>query len=105
MNASRQFTHGDAAVTRIRAAYESLREQMVEPGPYAQWELGLAVLRCRGLAAWIDACWSQVSPMVGGGPDHEAAETVVPAGVKGEVVMVLASMVLHTVSVTVTYGE
>jgi len=92
-------------MTRMRAAYESLRKQMVEPGAYTQWELGLAVLKGRGLATWIDTWWSYASPVVSGGADRETPETVVPAGVQGEVVMLLAGMVLHTVSIGVTHGE
>ena len=105
MSARVEFNQGADAVARIRAAYESLRKQMVEPGTYTQWELGLAVMKCRGLAAWIDTWWSYVSPVVSGCADHQVPETVVPAGVQGEVVMLLAGMVLHTVPVGVSHGE
>ena len=105
MNARNQFNQGAATMARIRLAYESLRKQMVEPNACTQWELGFAVLKCRGLAAWIDACWSYANPVVSGDAEREASETVVPAGVQGEVVMALAGMVLHTVSIGVTHGE
>jgi hypothetical protein len=106
MNARSQFARGDPAVKRIQEAYESLRKQIVEPSSYTQWELGFAILRCRGLVAWIDACWSHASPIVSvSAANHDAADSVVPAGVEGEIVMVLAGMALHTASAEVTYGD
>jgi hypothetical protein len=105
MNARRQVEQGPDALPRIRAAYERLRKQAIDPSPYGQGELGLAVLRRRGLSAWIDAWWTYATPIVAEGADRETTDNILPAGIQGEVVMVLASMVIHTASAEVSYGE
>ncbi len=104
MSSRRQLGQAASAGARIRAAYETLRTQILEPGPYVQRELGMAVLMNRGLAAWIDTWWPLTTPVVSEGSRTETL-TVVPEGVQGEVVMLLTGMVLHTASVEVGYGE
>jgi hypothetical protein len=44
---------------RLAEQYETLRRQVLEEG--AVGGLGLALLRCRGLAAWMKA-WAECAP-------------------------------------------
>ena len=79
---------GDAVV----AAYERLRAQIVHPGREVRGELGLTLLLCQGMAAWVDA-WlscarqersSETQPGMSGGATRQ------PSGFDNEVVMLLA---------------
>jgi hypothetical protein len=105
MNARSQVNRGPDELTRIRMAYEKLRIHSIDPSSYAQGELGLALLRYRGLAAWIDAWRTYANPIANEAADRETADNFLSAGLQGEVVMVLASMVSHMASTEVIYGE
>ena len=105
MNARKQVDQGPDALTRIKTAYEKLRKQAIDQSSYTQGELGLAVLKYQGLAAWIDAWCAYASPVVTEGADSKTADDFLPAGLQGDVVMVLSSMVFHAASTEVSYGE
>jgi hypothetical protein len=80
---------------RLIAAYEELRLQAVEGlqrGP------GLALMMARGVRCWMEAC-SQLFANEGNStpvPDRRAAS--VPSGLRGDLVILLASMLLHRAS-------
>jgi hypothetical protein len=81
---------------RLVAAYEELRAQAVE-----RWQRGpgLALMRTRGLRCWMEACrqFVETSSSAGISSRKERPETDVPTGVRGEIVVLLANMLLHTV--------
>ena len=80
---------------RLIAAYEELRSQAVQGlrrGP------GLALMMARGFRCWMEAC-TQLFAHEGSStnvPDQPACS--VPSGFRGELVILLASMLLHRAS-------
>ena len=80
---------------RLIAAYEELRSQAVQGlrrGP------GLALMMARGFRYWMEAC-TQLFAHEGSSthvPDRPACS--VPSGFRGELVILLASMLLHRAS-------
>jgi hypothetical protein len=80
---------------QLVAAYEEIRSQAVQGwrrGP------GLALMMARGLRCWMEAC-SQLFAKEGSCtqvPDRTAPP--VPSGFNGELVVLLASMLLHRAS-------
>jgi hypothetical protein len=80
---------------RLIAAYEELRNQAVQGlrrGP------GLALMMARGFRSWMEAC-SQLFANEGSSthvPDQPASS--VPCGFRGELVILLASMLLRRAS-------
>ncbi len=77
---------------RLVAAYEELRSQAVE-----QWQRGpgLALMRNRGFRCWMEACRQLLDAPCRSGilKDHPATD--VPTGLRGEMVLLLASVLLH----------
>jgi hypothetical protein len=81
---------------RLVAAYEELRAQAVE-----HWQRGpgLALMRTRGFRCWMEACrqFVETSFPADIASLKERPETDVPTGVRGEIVVLLANMLLHRV--------
>jgi hypothetical protein len=81
---------------RLVAAYEELRAQAVE-----HWQRGpgLALMRTRGFRCWMEACrqFVETSSPAAISSLKELPEADVPTGVRGEIVVLLASMLLHRV--------
>jgi hypothetical protein len=77
---------------RLVAAYEELRSQAVE-----QWQRGpgLALMRNRGFRCWMEACRQLLDAPCRSGILKDQPATAVPAGLRGEMVLLLASMLLH----------
>lgn len=72
-------------------AYEELRRQFLS----RQYGPGLVVLMRRGLREWMSACSSYLdapATSVSVAPDDE---TILPQGVRAELVVILAGMLLH----------
>jgi hypothetical protein len=105
MSARSQGGQDSDALIRVRAAYEKLREQAIDPSACSQQGFGLAVLRCRGLAAWADAWLTYESPVIAEKPDSKISNNLLPSGLQSEVVMALANMILHTASAEASYGN
>ena len=86
--------HPDSVVgsdRRLVAAYEELRSQAVErfqQGP------GMAILMTRGFRCWMEACGQLLGSPSGTGP-QKCLESCSPVGLRGEVVGLLASILLH----------
>jgi hypothetical protein len=75
--------------------YETLRAAALGEPTQAEFPQGLALLLCRGLPAWMHA-WSQcVSATPPPVPQPGRPPTILPAGVAGQVALVLASMILQ----------
>ena len=79
---------------RLVAAYEELRSQAVKrirQGP------GMAILMARGFRCWMDACGQILgSPSETG--TEKCLESCSPVGLRGEVVVLLAGILLHRAS-------
>ena len=77
---------------RLVAAYEELRSQAVE-----QWQRGpgLALMRNRGFRCWMEACRQLLDVPCHSGILKDRPATDVPTGLRGEMVLLLASMLLH----------
>src|SRR5262249_36337822 len=76
---------------RLVAAYEELRSQAVnrfQQGP------GMAILMTRGFRCWMEACGQILGSPSQTGP-QKCLESSSPAGLRGEVVVLLASILLH----------
>jgi hypothetical protein len=79
---------------RLVAAYEELRLQAFErfqQGP------GMAILMTRGFRCWMEACGQLLGSPSGTGL-QKCLESCIPVGLRGEVVVVLASILLHRAS-------
>ena len=80
---------------RLITAYEELRSQAVQgwrQGP------GLALIITRGFRCWMEVC-SQFLASEGSQSQAPALPAIaVPSGVRGEFIMLLASMLLQRVS-------
>lgn len=79
---------------RLVAAYEELRSQAVErfhQGP------GMSILMTRGFRCWMEACGQLLGSPSGTGP-QTFLESCSPVGLRGEVVVLLASILLHRAS-------
>ena len=79
---------------RLVAAYEELRSQAVErfqQGP------GMAILMTRGFRCWMEACGQLLGSPSETGP-RKCLESCSPVGFRGEVVVLLASILLHRAS-------
>lgn len=72
-------------------AYEELRQRFLsrQHGP------GLAILMGRGLKEWMDTCSSYLDAPVTSVPAPPHGETILPQGVRAELVGILAGMLLH----------
>ena len=84
-----------AADCRLIAAYEELRSQAIQgcrQGP------GLALLTARGFRCWMEVCHPLLAPESSKAQAPEQPETGLPAGLRGELVVLLASMLLQQVS-------
>jgi hypothetical protein len=78
-------------VAVVVSAYEALRQQATEQGGHPQRELGLALLMRQGVAAWLHAyCHAAPKPL----PRSGETATLVPAGIRGELTLILAGMAL-----------
>jgi hypothetical protein len=77
---------------RLVAAYEELRSQAVE-----QWQRGpgLALMRNRGFRCWMEVCRQLLDVPCHSGILKDRPATDVPTGLRGEMVLLLASMLLH----------
>lgn len=79
---------------RLVAAYEELRSQAVkrfQQGP------GMAILMTRGFRCWMEACGQILGSPLETGP-QKCLESCSPDGLRGEVVVLLASILLHRAS-------
>jgi hypothetical protein len=79
---------------RLIAAYEELRCQAVkrfQQGP------GMAILMTRGFRCWMDACGQVLGPPSQTRP-QSCPESCSPVGLRGEMVVLLASILLHRAS-------
>jgi hypothetical protein len=81
---------------RLVTAYEELRAQAVE-----HWQRGpgLALMRTRGFRCWMEACQQLLDAPSRSGMSSlkERPVTDVPTGVRGDIVVLLASMLLQRV--------
>lgn len=77
---------------RLVAAYEELRSQAVE-----HWQRGpgLALMRNHGFRCWMEACWQLLDAPCRSGILNDRPATDVPTGLRGEMVVLLASMLLQ----------
>lgn len=79
-----------ATDTLLTARYEDLRREVLD-GSNSQ-AIGRAVLINRGMAGWMEACAHAALRHPAGGSRLE--QSMVPTGLRGEVVMLLAGMAL-----------
>lgn len=81
---------------QLAAAYEELRAQVVE-----HWQRGpgLALMRTRGFRCWMEACrqFLDAPSRSGTSSAKECPAMDVPSGVRGDIVVLLASMLLQRV--------
>ena len=73
-------------------AYEELRRRFLS----RQYRPGVAILMRRGLREWMNTCSSYLdvpATSVPAAPPHD--ETILPQGVRAELVVILAGMLLH----------
>jgi hypothetical protein len=70
-------------------AYEELRRRFLS----CQYGPGLVILMRRGLREWMNTCSSYLDAPVTPVPPHD--ETILPQGVRAELVVILAGMLLH----------
>jgi hypothetical protein len=72
-------------------AYEELRRRFIsrQHGP------GVAILMRRGLREWMDTCSSYLDVPATSVPAPPHDETILPQGVRAELVVILAGMLLH----------
>src|SRR5215471_14813985 len=80
---------------RLIAAYEELRLQAVQGlrrGP------GLALMMARGVRCWMEACSQLFANEASFTPVPDRSAPSVPSGLRGDLVMLLASMLLHRAS-------
>ena len=86
---------GGFADRRLVAAYEELRCQVLggwQRGP------GLALMLTRGFRCWMDACRQLLDTSSTSVQAPDRPESLIPTGLRGEVVILLASMLLHRAS-------
>ena len=76
------------------AAYEELRSQAVKQ---FRQGAGMAILMTRGFRCWMDACGQILGSPSETGP-QKYSESCSPVGLRGEVVVLLASILLHKAS-------
>lgn len=86
----------DAAVVfsdqQLVAGYEELRFQALEGcyrGP------GLAIMMTRGFRCWMECCTRLLSAPSSRTGAYERTEPPIPADFRGEVIVLVASMLLH----------
>ena len=89
MSADSDFVVGSDR--RLIAAYEELRSQAVER---FQQGAGMAILMTRGFRCWMEACGQLLGSPSETGP-QKCLESCSPVGLRGEVVALLASILLH----------
>jgi hypothetical protein len=81
----------------LQSAYEALRRQILTPGSVGHGERELALLMRQGMAVWIGA-WRRCGETTGdASPDRPpplVGGTLLPAGLRGEIVTLLTGMVL-----------
>jgi hypothetical protein len=73
------------------AAYEELRGRFLN----RQQGLGLTLFMRRGMSAWMNAFPPGLAASPTSVPAAPDGETVLPAGMRAEVVLILAGMLLH----------
>ncbi len=77
---------------RLITAYEDLRSHAIRgrhQGP------GLALIMARGLRCWAEACSQLLHTETNRTPEPHPPEFRLPSGVREEIVVLLASMLLH----------
>ena len=89
MSADSDFVVGSDR--RLIAAYEELRSQAVER---FQQGAGMAILITRGFRCWMEASGQLLGSPSETGP-QKCLESCSPVGLRGEVVALLASILLH----------
>ena len=72
-------------------AYEELRRQFLN----RQYGPGLVILMRRGLREWMNTCSSYLDTSASSVPAAPDDETILPQGVRAELVVILAGMLLH----------
>jgi hypothetical protein len=80
---------------RLVTAYEDLRSQAAQgrqQGP------GLALMIARGFRSWMETCSQLFTTECSRTPISDRLEPSMPSGLRGEVVLLLVSMMLHRVS-------
>lgn len=77
---------------RLVSAYEDLRSQALHG---KQAGVGLALIMARGLRCWMEACSPLLHTECNTRPASQCPEFRLPSGVRGEVVVLIASMLLH----------
>ena len=80
---------------RLVTAYEELRSQAAQgrqQGP------GLALMIARGFRSWMETCSQLFTTECSRTPISDRLEPSMPSGLRGEVVLLLVSMMLHRVS-------
>ena len=82
-------TPGDKSV--LIGAYEELRRRFLS----RQYGPGLTILMRRGLREWMNTCWSYLDAPAISVPATLQDEAVLPQGVRAELVVILAGMLLH----------
>jgi hypothetical protein len=80
---------------RLVAAYEELRSQAIQG-----WQRGpgLALMMARGFRSWMEACSQLFAIQCSRMQVADRPEQSIPSGLRGEIVLLLASMMLHRVS-------
>jgi hypothetical protein len=80
---------------RLVAAYEELRSQAIQG-----WQRGpgLALMMARGFRSWMEACSQLFAIQCSRMQIADRPEQSIPSGLRGEIVLLLASMMLHRVS-------
>jgi hypothetical protein len=80
---------------RLVTAYEELRSQAAQgrqQGP------GLTLMMARGFRSWMETCSQLFTTECSRTPISDRLEPSMPSGLRGEVVLLLVSMMLHRVS-------
>lgn len=72
-------------------AYEELRRQFLS----RQYGPGLVIFMRRGLREWMNTCSSYLDTSASSVPAPPHDEAVLPYGVRAELVVILAGMLLH----------
>lgn len=82
------------AKDNLVAGYESLREQIIHGQPGGRPGQGLAILLTKGMAAWVGVCAARAVTMERAYRPQPIANNRRLAGLTGEVVSMVASLLL-----------